>query len=385
MLGRREERDEVRSLLRSSPVVGILGPRQVGKTTLALDVAARFRSEVHRFDLEHPRDLRRLDDESTALEGLRGLVVIDEIQRRPQLFPFLRVLADRPRTPARFLVLGSASPEFLQQSAESLAGRIAFVELAGFSMGDVGADRWRKLWLRGGFPRSWLARSDAMSLRWREDLSRTYLERDLRELGVTIPSATMGRFWSMLAHYHGQTWNSAEFARAFGISESTVRRYLDLLAGTFMVRVLPAWSENLGKRQVKTPKVYVADSGILHMLLGIANQNDLAAHPKVGASFEGFAIDQVIRHLKAKPRECYFWATHQGAELDLVIVRGKQRLGFEIKHTNAPEVTRSMQIAMDDLKLDRLDVVHVGPDTYPLTPSIRAVAIQHFARDIESR
>lgn len=382
MLGRREERGEVRSLLRSSPVVGILGPRQVGKTTLALDVAARSKCEVHRFDLEHPRDLRRLDDESTALEGLRGLVVIDEIQRRPQLFPFLRVLADRPRTPARFLVLGSASPEFLQQSAESLAGRIAFVELAGFSMGDVGADRWRKLWLRGGFPRSWLARSDAMSLRWREDLSRTYLERDLRELGVTIPSATMGRFWSMLAHYHGQTWNSAEFARAFGISESTVRRYLDLLAGTFMVRVLPAWSENLGKRQVKTPKVYVADSGILHMLLGIANQNDLVAHPKVGASFEGFAIDQIIRHLKAKPRECYFWATHQGAEIDLVVVRGKQRLGFEIKHTNAPEVTRSMQIAMDDLKLDRIDVVHVGADTYPLTPSIRAVAIQSIAQDL---
>ena len=372
----------LRQLVRRSPVVAILGPRQVGKTTLAAAIRKSWKGPVTAFDLEDPADVASLADPMLALRTLRGLVILDEIQRRPELFPVLRVLADRPRNPARFLVLGSASPELLQQSSESLAGRLAFHELGPFSVDEVGAARRDQLWLRGGFPRSFLARSGHDSLDWRLDFISTFLARDLPQLGVSIPAAPLRRFWTMLAHYHGQVWNASEFARSFGVSDMTVRRYLDLLAATFVVRVLLPWHENLGKRQVKSPKIYIADSGMLHALLNLGAREDLERHPKVGASFEGLAIASIVDRLRARWDECYFWATHAGAELDLLVVRGRTRIGFEIKRTVAPAVTPSMRIAIDDLKLSRLDVIHAGDKTFPLAPRIRAVALSRLLDDV---
>jgi predicted AAA+ superfamily ATPase len=374
---------EVTRLLRAYPVVTILGARQVGKSTLAAMVAGTRSGPVASFDLENPADVGRLADPMLALDDLRGLVILDEVQHRPALFPSLRVLADRPRTPARFLVLGSASAPLLRQASESLAGRIAFHHLDGFSLAETGMDRLRRLWLRGGFPRSYLARSDSASLEWRMNFTRTFVERDLPQLGVQIPAATLGRFWSMLAHYHGQTWNGAELARAFGVSDMTVRRYLDLLAATFVVRVLPPWHENLNKRQVKSPKVYISDSGLLHSLLGIRTADDLERHPKVGASWEGFGLGQVVDRLQAGWHECYFWRTHAGAELDLLVVRGRVRRGYEFKRTTAPSVTPSMRQARADLRLSSLDVIHAGTDTYPLASGIRAVALSRIHGDVE--
>jgi uncharacterized protein len=383
MLGRREESHDLKRLLRSYPVVAILGPQQVGKATLALAVAKAHRGPTTHFDLERPADLQRLIDPSIALERLRGLVVLDGVQRRPELFPLLRVLADRPRKPARFLVLGSASPDLLRQSSESLAGRIAYRELSGLRMRDAGAFAWRELWLRGGFPRSFLARSDAESFEWRDQFVRTFLERDIAQLGFTVPASTMERFWSMIAHDHRQVWNASELARSFGVAHTTTRRYLDLLRDTFMVRVLPPWTENLGKRVVKSPKVYVSDTGLLHALLRIHDAHDLERHPKLGASFEGYALAEVTTRLGADARECFFWATHQGAELDLLVVRGRKRLGFEFKHTSAPGATTSMRIALEDLKLDRLDVIHAGQESYPLSDRIRAISIARIGRDLD--
>jgi uncharacterized protein len=381
VFGRALELSEIRALLRTNPVVTILGPRQIGKTTLAREIARIWAGPTTTFDLEDPRDVARLADPTMALASLRGLVVIDEIQRRPDLFPVLRVLSDRDRRPAHFLLLGSASPLLLKQSSESLAGRIVYVELRGFGLSDVGA-RWERLWLRGGYPRPYLARTDEESLRWRRDLIRTFVEQDLPQLGITIPAGTIHRFWMMLAHYHAQIWNGAELARAFGIAESTVKRYLDLLANTFMVRVLPPWSENIGKRVVKTPKVYVADTGLLHSLLDIPHARALQAHPKIGASFEGFALQEVVRALRARPEQCYFWATHQAAELDLLVIQGARRRGFEFKRTDAPGVTKSMHIAIQDLGLESIDVVHAGGETYPLSTKIRALAISRLTTDL---
>ena len=381
VFGRSSELRQVRRLLATNPVVAILGPRQIGKTTLARELARTWKGPTTVFDLEDPRDLERLADPTTALRPRRGLIVIDEIQRRPDLFPVLRVLADRDRRPARFLVLGSASPGLLRQSSDSLAGRIGYFELQGFGLQDVGS-RWDRLWLRGGFPRAYLARSDEESVRWRHDLIRTFLELDLPGLGITIPPRTLHRFWSMLAHYHGQVWNGAELARAFAIAESTVRRYLDVLANTFMLRILQPWSENLGKRVVKTPKVYIADTGLLHALLDIATSRALEKHPKIGASFEGFALQEVVRVLGARPEQCSFWATHQGAELDLLVTRGNRRRGFEFKRTDAPGITKSMRIALEDLRLEHLDVIHAGTDTYPLSDRIRAVALARLTVDL---
>ena len=372
----------VRQLLRRSPAVAILGPRQAGKTTLAGDIRRSWPSPSVAFDLEDPGDRASLADPMLTLRPLRGLVVLDEVQRLPGLFPVLRVLADRPRSPARFLVLGSATPELLRQSSESLAGRLAFHELGGFSTGEVGITHSDSLWLRGGFPRSFLARSGRESLDWRLDFVRTFLERDLPQFGVSIPSTTLHRFWTMLAHYHGQIWNASEFARSFGVSDMTVRRYLDLLAATFVVRILQPWHENVGKRQVKSPKIYLADSGLLHALLNIPSREDLERHPKVGASFEGFAVTAVVDHLRARWNECFFWATHAGAELDLLVVRGRTRLGFEFKRTVAPAVTPSMRTALKDLGLSRLDVIHAGDRTYPLAPRIRAVALSRLLDDL---
>jgi len=357
-------------------VVGIVGPRQIGKTTLATQVAKAVRGTVHRFDLEDSRDLDRLADPMAALEPLRGIVVIDEVQHRPELFPTLRVLADRPRTPARFLVLGSASPGLLRQSSESLAGRIAYHELGGLGVEEIGSRHLDKLWLRGGFPRPLLARSESESIERRRWLVRSYLERDLPVLGSPAAPETIRRFWTMLAHTHGQVWNASELARSFGVSDKTVRGYLDFLASTYMVRILPPWHENLGKRQVKSPKVYFRDSGLLHLLSGIYNLRDLLDHPRCGASWEGFALEEVMRCLKASAEECYFWATHTGAELDLLIVRGKKRLGFEFKRSPSPGFTASMRIALTDLHLSRIFVIHSGTRRYRLGGRAEAVPLQ---------
>lgn len=382
MLGRERQARTIRDLLRQFPIVAVLGARQVGKTTLARAVAGDDGSSglgpdgrVTRFDLEDPTDRAKLGDAKLALEGLHGLVVIDEVQRAPELFPILRVLADRDPQPARFLILGSASPALLRQSSESLAGRIAFHRLEPFDLSETGSASWQALWLRGGFPRSFLAADEAASYRWRQELTRTYLERDLAELGIRIPSGTIRRFWTMLAHFHGQTWNGAELSRAFGVSQHTVRSYLEILCDTFMVRRLQPWFENLSKREVKSPKVFIADSGLLHHLLGIREFADLEGHPKIGASFEGFAIQQVVRTLEAEPEECFSWGLHSGAELDLLVVRGRRRLGFEIKRTSSPKLTRSMQSALDVLGLERLDVVYPGTEVFPLAENVRAVGV----------
>lgn len=382
MLDRKQRLAEVRAFLRTSRIVGLLGPRQVGKTTLAREIAARHRGAFTLFDLERPEDLARLQEPELALAPLRGLVVIDEIQRRPDLFPVLRVLADRKPLPARFLVLGSASPELLKQSSESLTGRIGYVELAGFDLEEVPATRFERLWLRGGFPLSFLASSEDASLQWRRALIRDFLERDLAEVGLRVPAETMRRFWTMLAHYHGQLWNAAEFARAFGVAETTVRRHLDHLVSTFAVRVLPPWHENLGKRQVRAPRVFVSDPGVLHALLGIRDRGDLLAHPKVGASWEGFALEQVVRRLRAEAHECFFWRTHQGAELDLLVVRGRRRLGFEFKRSTSPAMTPSMRSALADLRLDSLTVVHAGRSAFPLAPKVKAIPFAHLLKEI---
>lgn len=370
----------VRRLLAEFPVVTVLGARQVGKATLAraIRAGAGGESTVH-LDLEDPTDLARLAEPILALQSLRGLVVIDEVQRAPELFPVLRVLADRQPLPARFLLLGSASPALLRQSSESLAGRIAFHRLDPFDLAEVGPAHWRRLWLRGGFPPAYLANSDAASHRWRQELTRTYLERDLAELGIRVPAGTLRSFWTMVAHYHAQTWNGAELARAFGVGQHAVRRYLDILCDTFMVRRLQPWSANIGKREIRSPKVYIADSGLLHFLLGIRDPLDLDGHPKVGASFEGFAIQQVLRALAAEPEECFCWGLHSGAELDLLVVRGRQRLGFEMKRTSAPRVTPSMRSAIDALELEQLDVIYPGDAVFPLAEGIRAVGISAVA------
>ncbi len=363
-------------LVRENPVVALLGARQVGKTTLARELLRQRRGPTTWFDLEHPRDLRQLDEPALVLEPLRGLVVFDEIQNRPELFPLLRVLADRSPRRASFLVLGSAAPELLRQGSETLAGRIAFYELPTFDLDEVGPRNWKRLWLRGGFPRAYLPRAHRRSGEWRANFVRTFVERDVPRLGTGIAPRTLADFWAMISHYHGQIWNSSELGRAFGVSHTTVRGYLDLLTATFMVRRLQPWTENVGKRTVKSPKVYVSDSGLLHTLLGIETPFDLATHPKVGASFEGFALEQVIQRLALRPREVHFWATHSGAELDLLVTRGRRRRGFEFKRTDAPRTTRSMITALDTLGLDRIDVVHAGDRGYPMHERIRAIPMR---------
>ena len=368
----------VRLLLREFPVVALLGARQVGKSTLARQLAASRRGPTTWFDLENPADLARLADPGLELRPLRGLVVLDEIQRLPEVFPLLRVLADRPRTPARFLVLGSASPDLLRQSSETLAGRIAFHELDGFGLQEVGDPE--RLWLRGGFPLSYLARSAPASRRWRDGFIRTFLTRDVPELGSQVPPPALRRFWTMLAHWHGQIWNGAEFGRAFGVAHTTVRRYLDLLTAVYVVRQLQPWHENIRKRQVRSPKVYVADSGILHALLGLSTREAILSHPKVGASWEGFVVQQIIQLLAASAEQCFHWSTHSGAELDLLVIAGNQRYGFEVKRAEAPRTTPSMRSAFETLGLDRLDVVHAGERSYPMAPGIRALPAASLAK-----
>jgi hypothetical protein len=369
--------EAVRAALRRSRVVALVGPRQAGKTTLARQIV-RLDSPAY-FDLEDPRHLARLAEPMTALAPLRGVVVIDEIQRRPDLFPVLRVLADRQPVRARFLVLGSASPDLLRQSAETLAGRIEVVTLTGLALDETGTRSLGRLWRRGGFPPAFLARSDEASYVWRRQFVHTYLERDLPPLGLAIPAATLQRFWTMLAHYHGGIWNAAEAARSLGVSEPTARRYLDLLAGLYLVRPLQPWHENLGKRQVKAPKVYLRDSGVLHALLGLRNEPDILSHPKVGASWEGFAIEQVLTLVR--PDATYFWATHTGAELDLMLVIGGRRYGVEVKLQDAPRLTPSMRIALEDLGLRRLTVLYPGELAYELDRRVAVAPLADLAAD----
>jgi predicted AAA+ superfamily ATPase len=359
------------SALARSPVVSVLGPRQAGKTTLARQIAGALEATL--LDLEDPRDLARLDHPMSTLEGLRGLVVIDEIQRKPELFALLRVLADRDPLPARFLILGNASPHLVQGVSESLAGRVAFVDVSGFDLSEVGSSAFESLWIRGGLPRSFLSASDEASLAWREDFIRTFLERDIPQLGITIPAATTRRFWTMIAHFHGQVWNAAEFARSLGTSERTARRYLDILSSVFLIRQLPPWHENIKKRQVKSPKVYVRDSGLMHALLDLKDKASLESHPKLGASWEGFALEQVLQ--LSGERNIYFWATHTGAELDLLLFRDGRRIGMEFKYGDSPRVTRSMRVALDDLHLDRIVVVHPGRRSFELDERIEARSI----------
>lgn len=369
-----------RRALRTSRIVTILGARQVGKTTLARQIAASAKNATW-FDLEDPGDRARLADPMLALRQRTGLVVLDEVQRNPDLFESLRVLADRPRG-ARFLLLGSASPDLVRHSSETLAGRVAYLPLAGLGLDEVGDAAWPLLWLRGGFPRSFVARTESESTAWRADFVRTFLERDLAQLALGVPTLTLERFWFMLAHWHGQILNTTELGRSLGVSDNSVRRYLDLLAGTFVVRILRPWHENIAKRQVRSPKVFIADSGLLHSLLGIDRSRDLERHPKVGASWESFAMEQVLLRLGARDGECHFWATHQGAELDLLVVRGTSRAGFEFKRADAPTMTGSMRIAMADLGLDSLHVIYPGDDVYELGRHARAMGISRIWTDL---
>ena len=359
----------------------LLGPRQCGKTTLARELAGK--RGAHYFDLETAVSRARLAHPELALSPLKGLVVIDEIQRQPELFATLRPLVDRPRTPARFLILGSASPELIRGAAESLAGRVGFVDMGGFDLGETG-DRLRgKLWLRGGFPRSFLARSNDASVAWRQDFIRTFLERDIPQLGIRIPADTLRRFWMMLAHYHAQLWNGAELARALGVSEHTVRGYLDILSGTFLVRQLQPWFENISKRQFKSPKVYVCDSGLLHTLLSIDDEAGLAAHPKFGASWEGFALEQVLR--AAGKDRAFFWGTHAGAELDLLLFHKGRRIGVEFKTADAPDMTKSLHVALQDLKLDRAWIVYPGRELYSVHKQVEAMPLDTALQKLLNR
>ena len=354
-----------------SPITALLGPRQCGKTTLARQFAATREAAI--FDLESEPDLRRLANPELVLGGLRGLVVLDEIQRQPRLFSALRVLADRPDRDARFLVLGSVSPDLVRGVSESLAGRVEFVELSGFDLAETGPPAWRRLWLCGGLPRSYLAASDGDSVVWREGFIRTFLERDVPQLGVTVPAAAMRRFWTMLAHWHGQTWNASELGRAIAASDKTVRRYLDLLTGAYVVRQLQPWFENVAKRQVKAPKVYLRDTGLLHALLGLPDDAALLGHPRVGASWEGFAIEQILRALGRS--DAWFWGAHGGGELDLLVIDRGRRIGFEVKFNEAPRVTAAMRNVAETLALDHLFVVCPTQHTYPVDAGVTVLPL----------
>ena len=363
----------VREGLGRSPAAAILGPRQCGKTTLARHVATAWDGPARIFDLEHPADEAALANPVLALGPLRGLVVIDEVQRLPALFPVLRVLLDRPETPARFLVLGSASPHLVRGITESLAGRVAFIDMQGFSLQDVGAGDQRRLWVRGGFPRSFLADGESHSFAWRTDFLRTFIERDFGTLGLGATPATLGRLWRMVAHHHGQYLNASDLGRSLGETHKTVLRHLDMLAAAFMVRLLPPWHVNLGKRLVKRPKVFVRDSGLLHALLGIPDDQSLLGHPQLGASWEGFAMEQIVARLPTN--ECYFWATQSGAEVDLLAALGGKLVGFEFKVSDAPRLTKSMTIAKQDLALERMLVVAPVDCAYSLAPRIDVVPL----------
>ena len=377
IINRKIALGRLETALERSRVVLLSGPRQCGKTTLARELLSE--ESINYFDLEDPVSLARLEEPLTALQRLEGLVVIDEIQRRPNLFPVLRVLADRKSLPARFLILGSASGNLLRQSSESLAGRVEHIQLSGFSLQELGEEEEDILWRRGGFPLSYLARSETDSMAWRKAFTQTLLERDLPLWGVRVPAIVLHRFWMILAHYHGQTWNAAEPARALGVSQTATRHYLDLLTDSFMIRQLQPWHANLKKRQVKARKIYIRDSGILHYLLGIDTQKSLLSHPKLGVSWEGFAIEQT---LAVKPHdEAYFWATHQGAEIDLVLRRGDKLFGVEFKRADAPRITPSIRIALEDLGLEKISVIYPGSRRFLLSENVEVIPLRQLGAE----
>lgn len=370
--------EKIGRYFKTHPIVALLGPRQCGKTTLA-KMFAKEQTKLPRenyFDLENPADLKRLSEPLLALKDLSGLIIIDEIQKLESLFPLLRVLVDQEDNDRQFLILASASRELIKQSSESLAGRLAFIEITPFSLKEV--HELDNLWFRGGFPRSYLASLDSESFDWREFYIRTFLEQDIPNLGINIPPVSLRRFWSMIAHYHGNLFNASELGRSFGASDVTMKKYLDILTGTFMVRQLQPWHENLLKRQVKAPKIYFRDSGIFHSLIGITNRFELKIHPKLGASWEGFALEEIIRMHQVSHDACYFWSTYSGAELDLMILQNNKKLGFEFKYCDAPSLTRSMQIALNDLKLDQLTVVYPGDVNYKLADKIEVKSLASF-------
>ncbi len=376
MIERPDHLSAIRAALERSRIVALTGPRQCGKTTLAQMLGEKQAGSY--YDLESPRDQARLEHPQTVLEAARGLVVLDEIHQRPDLMPLLRVLADRKPSPCRFLLLGSASPDLMKNCSETLAGRVHFVDMGGFTLDEVGVGRQSELWVRGGFPNSFLAVNEALSVKWREDFIQTFLQRDIPMLGIQVPPVTLHRFWTMLAHYHGGIWNGSEIGASLGVAHHATRRYLDTMSGAFMVRQLQPWFENLGKRVVKSPKVYVRDSGLLHALLGIPDLAALQGHPKLGASWEGFVIEQILSW--AGERNAYFWATHSGAELDLMVMAKGKRWGFEVKYQDAPTITKSMRIAMQDLKLERLWVVYPGKTGYPMDDNIECVSLAQLSQ-----
>lgn len=384
MIERKQHVQCILDSFRDFPVVAVIGPRQVGKTTLAHQVVEQYRGSVRHFDLERNADLARIEaDPEFALGELRGLVVLDEIQRLPDIYTKLRVLSDRrPRT-ASFLVLGGASPVLLQQTSESLAGRIQYHRLGGFGLHEIQAQFQNKLWLRGGFPRSYLARSNARAFEWRENFVQTFLSRDLPSLGVVQSPTLLRRFWTMLAHMQGHVWNASEVGRSLGLSDITVRRYLDMLSDALMIRLVQPWYANVKKRQVKSPKIYFRDVGLLHALLGITSMEDLLSHPKLGASWEGFVIALIVDLFRLKDHQVYFWRAHTGAEIDMIVQRGTQLIGIEIKRTSSPMVAKSIRSALTDIGLDSVNVVHAGNDSYALTDRIRAVSAFHLQTELQ--
>jgi len=373
MILRKKLQEKIENAIGRSVITAILGPRQCGKTTVSKIIGTKHKATF--FDLEDPVSFQVLkNNPAQILSSQTGLIILDEIQRIPELFPILRVLADRTGTPARFLLLGSASPHLMKNVSESLAGRVTFIDMSGFDIWEIPPGDSTRLWYRGGFPRAFLADSEETSFSWRQDFIRTFLERDIPQLGISIPSETLRRFWTMLAHYHGQTWNGSEFARAIGATEPTARRYLDLLSGAYVVRQIQPWFENISKRQVKSPKIYIRDSGLLHALL-MLKDNQITSHPKNGASWEGFIVEQIIARLETP---VYYWATHAGAELDLFTIVDGKRIGMEIKFADAPGMTKSMHTAIHDLRLDRLFIIYPGAKSYPLGENIRVIPIREM-------
>jgi len=374
---RSSEITELKKRLNNNPIVAILGPRQCGKTTLSKQFFSQHKAKHTVFDLEDPRDIERINNPLLALEGLTGLVIIDEIQRKPDLFPVLRSLSDRfPKT--KYLILGSASRDLIKQSSETLAGRISYLEIGGFTLDHIDIQNSEKLWMRGSFPRSFLASNENASYEWRQDFIATFLERDIPQLGIQIPAKSLRRFWTMLAHYHGQIFNASEIGRSFGMSDHTARKYLDLLSGTFMVRQLQPWYYNTKKRIVKRPKIYFRDTGILHTLLSLEKKKNVLSHPKLGASWEGFALEQAIKHGNFREGEIFFWAVHTGAELDLVFKKNGKLYGIEVKYTDAPALTPSMRSAMTELSLGHIWVIYPGKKEYCLSRNITAIPLSAY-------
>ena len=374
MINRPKYLEKLSTGIRRSPITALLGPRQCGKTTLARFFATD-KNAVY-FDLESQPDLNRLQNPELVLSSLSGLVVIDEIQVLPQLFNVLRVVVDRPGNEAKFVILGSASPHIIKNVSETLAGRVEFIELNSFNLWDVGIECKEKLWIRGGFPPSFLAGSDEDSIAWREGFIKTFLERDIPQMGISIPSAAMRRFWTMLANYHGQIWNASDFARSMGLSDKTVRSYLDILTGTYMIRQLQPWYENIKKRQVKAPKIYLRDAGLLHNLLNLPDLHTLRAHPRIGASWEGFCIEQIVQVVE--PQQAYFWSTHSGPEIDLFFIHHSKRYGVEIKFSETPKITKSLLAAIHDLKLEHAWIVYPGKEQYPVHEKITVIPLKNI-------